>query len=78
MIAITFTIRPPAPSPCNARNAISSAMPSCVPPNSDDPAAPHSAEPTRKITIEVRKMALRPYRSPIFPQIGVDTVVPST
>ena len=39
---------------------------------------PHSAEPTRKITIEVRKMVLRPYRSPSLPQIGVETVVPST
>jgi hypothetical protein len=37
---------------------------------------PDSADPIRKITIEVRKMFLRPYRSPIFPQSGVDTVVP--
>jgi hypothetical protein len=28
--------------------------------------------------IEVRKMFLRPYRSPSFPQIGVETVTPST
>ena len=39
---------------------------------------PHSAEPTRKMTIEVRKMPLRPYRSPSLPQMGVETVVPST
>ena len=39
---------------------------------------PHSAEPIRKITMDVMKTALRPYRSPSLPQIGVETVVPST
>ena len=48
------------------------------PPSIAEPAMPQSAEPTRKITIEVRKTALRPYRSPSLPQIGVETVVPST
>ncbi len=78
MIAITLTIRPPAPRPCSTRKTISSVMPSWTPPNREEPAAPQSAEPTRKITIEMRKIALRPKRSPIFPQIGVDTVVPRT
>ena len=69
MIAIAPTSRPPAPSPCSARNPISCAM-LC--------AAPDSAEPIRKITIEVRKMLLRPYRSLILPHSGVETLVPST
>ena len=69
MIAMAPTIRPPAPSPCSARNPINWDM-LC--------AAPDSAEPTRKITIETRNTDLRPYRSPSFPQMGVDTVVPST
>jgi len=39
---------------------------------------PARTEPMRKTTIEVRKMFFRPYRSPILPQSGVETVVPST
>ena len=38
-------------------------------------AMPLSAEPIRKITIEVRKVDLRPYRSPSLPQIGVEAAV---
>ncbi len=41
-------------------------------------AAPDRAEPIRNVTIEVMKMPLRPYMSPILPQSGVDTVVPRT
>lgn len=51
MIAMTPTIRPPAPSPCTARNAISWLMSWAI---------PLSADPIRKITIEVMKMRLRP------------------
>ena len=78
MIAITPTIRPPAPRPCTARNAISSTIPLPLPPSSAEPDIPQSADPIRKMTTEVRKIALRPYRSPSLPQIGVETVVPST
>src|SRR5262245_3329338 len=69
MIAIAPTTRPPAPRPCKARNPINSVM-LC--------AAPDSAEPARKTTIDVTKMPFRPYMSPILPQSGVETVVPST
>ncbi len=69
MIAIAPTSNPPAPSPCNARNPISCPM-VC--------AAPDSAEPARKTTIEVRNTPLRPYRSPTLPHSGVETVVPRT
>ena len=49
--ASVTTIRPPAPSPCSARNAISSAI---------DWESPQSAEPIRKITIAVCSTRLRP------------------
>jgi len=68
MIAMTPTISPPAPRPCSARNPISSAIPCDV---------PDSAEPARKMTIEVRKMFFRPYRSLILPHSGVETDRPS-
>ncbi len=51
MVANTPTIRPPAPSPCSARNAISWSI---------ECASPDSAEPTRKITIAVTSQRLRP------------------
>ncbi len=51
MIDITPTIRPPAPRPWRARKPMSSVM---------SWERPESAEPARKITIEVRKMPLRP------------------
>ena len=35
---------------------------------------PHSAEPTRKMTIAAWMTILRPYRSPSFPYNGPDTV----
>jgi hypothetical protein len=63
--AIVVTISPPAPSPCSARNAISSVMFWLI---------PQSAEPTRKMTIAVCRTSLRPYRSPSLPHSGVDTV----
>ena len=56
--AIATTMSPPAPSPCIARNPISSAMFWLI---------PHSAEPTRKMTIATWRTPLRPYRSPNFP-----------
>ncbi len=69
MIAIAPTIRPPAPRPCMARNAISWSM-FC-----DSPA---SAEPIRKITIDDHEhRPRRPYRSPSLPQIGVDAAAAS-
>ena len=49
--AIVVTISPPPPIPWSARKAISCAM-FC--------ASPHSAEPTRKITIAVWSTILRP------------------
>jgi hypothetical protein len=66
MIAMTPTIRPPAPRPCSARKLISWSI---------DWDMPESADPTRKITIEVRKMPLRPYMSPSLPQMGVEAAV---
>ncbi len=66
MIAMTPTIRPPAPSPWTARKAMSSFI---------DCDRPDNAEPTRKSTIEVMKMPLRPYMSPSLPQIGVEVAV---
>jgi hypothetical protein len=51
MIAITPTIRPPAPRPCNARKPMSCPM---------SWATPESAEPARKITIDARNAPLRP------------------
>ena len=65
---ITPMISPPAPIPCRARNTISCSM---------DCARPLSAEPTRKMTIAATNSVLRGSRSPILPQIGVDTVVVS-
>ncbi len=38
-------------------------------------AMPLSAEPIRKITIEVMKAPLRPYMSPILPHSGVEAAV---
>lgn len=38
-------------------------------------AMPLSTEPTRKMTIEVRNEPLRPYMSPILPQMGVEAAV---
>lgn len=68
MIAMTPTIRPPAPRPCIARKPISWLMSWAI---------PLSAEPIRKITMEARKTPLRPYRSPSLPQIGVEAAVAS-
>ena len=60
MIAMTPTIRPPAPRPWTARNAISSVMPVSAPPKTPEPDMPQSAEPTRNTTTAVRKTVLRP------------------
>ncbi len=68
MIAMTPTIRPPAPRPWTARKPMSCPM-SC--------AMPLSAEPIRKITIELMNAPLRPYMSPTLPQIGVEAAVAS-
>jgi len=68
MIAMAPTISPPAPSPCRARNPMSSFM-FCE--------IPDSAEPIRKITIDHMYMPRLPYRSPSLPQIGVDAAVAS-
>ncbi len=78
MIAMALTIRPPAPRPWSARKAMSCAMPLAGPPSISEPAMPQSAEPIMKMTMEARKMLFLPYRSPILPQMGVETVVPST
>ena len=66
--ANVVTINPPAPSPCNARKAISCTMLW---------ATPQSAEPTRKITIAVCSTFLRPYRSPSLPYNGPAIVAAS-
>jgi hypothetical protein len=58
-IAWASTIRPPPPTPCTARNAISSLMLL---------ASPDSAEPARKITIALMNRYFRPYWSPSLPQ----------
>ena len=57
-VAIAPTIRPPAPSPCSARNEISIAI---------DVDRPDSADPIRKSTIAKMKSFLRPYMSPSLP-----------
>jgi len=49
--AVVVTISPPPPRPCSARNAISDVM---------FHASPHSAEPTRKMTIATCSTRLRP------------------
>jgi len=51
--------------PCTARKTIRMKM---------EWASPHSADPTRKMTIAASKKTLRPYRSPSLPHSGVDTV----
>jgi hypothetical protein len=58
IVAIAPVIRPPAPIPCSARKAISSAI-ECD--------RPDSAEPARKITIAARKYFFLPYMSPSLP-----------
>jgi hypothetical protein len=58
MIACAPTIRPPAPTPCNARKEISSTI---------DWLSPASIEPARKMRIAARKTGLRPNMSPSFP-----------
>ncbi|MGX1223581.1 hypothetical protein RKD42_004840 [Streptomyces ambofaciens] len=66
MIAMTPTIRPPAPRPWTARKPMSWPM---------SWAMPLSAEPIRKITIEDMKTPLRPYMSPSLPHSGVEAAV---
>src|SRR3954471_13588218 len=66
-MAMASVIRPPAPSPWRARNAISS--PSVW-------ATPLSAEPARKTTIAAWNRGLRPWRSLTRPQMGIETVAP--
>ena len=65
MIAIDSTISPPPPMPCSARKEISSIM-LC--------AWPHSAEPIRKIRMQIWKTVLRPNMSPSLPHSGVVAV----
>src|SRR4051812_12251800 len=67
-IAIASVISPPAPSPCSARNAISSPRLA---------AAPLSADPSRKTRMAPWKSRLRPYKSLIRPHSGIETVAPS-
>ncbi len=62
MIASTSDIRPPAPSPWNARNQASSVI---------DVANEQAAEPTTKMPMAVRKYGLRPCRSDSLPYSGV-------
>ena len=52
MIAWVPTNKPPPPSPCTARNAISSII---------DELNPDRIDPTRKMTIESWKKNFRPY-----------------
>jgi hypothetical protein len=63
--AIAVTIRPPAPMPCTARQAISSVM--LV-------ARPHRNEPVMNTIAETWKTTLRPNRSPNLPTSTVATV----
>lgn len=64
MMEMAPTMRPPAPSPWTARNAMSWFM---------SWASPESTEPARNTVIEQMKLPLRPYRSPSLPQMGVET-----
>src|SRR5579864_7505134 len=59
------TMRPPAPRPWTARNAISSVMLVL---------RPHSADPIRNSVTAPWRIRLRPYRSPSFPYSGVTAV----
>jgi hypothetical protein len=52
----------PAPTPCIARNRMSSTI---------EPAEPQSTEPTRKMINPARKIRLRPYMSAKRPQRGM-------
>lgn len=63
--AMDVTIRPPAPMPCNARQAISSVM---------FVASPHRKEPVMKMIADTWKTTLRPNRSPNLPTSTVATV----
>ena len=65
-IAWASTMRPPPPTPCSARNAISWGMLR---------ARPDSAEPTRKMTIAAMNRYLRPYWSPSLPHTCVVAVL---
>ena len=67
-MAWASTIRPPPPTPCSARNAISSLMLR---------ESPDSAEPIRKMTIAAMNRYFRPYWSPSLPHTGVVAVVAS-
>ena len=57
--------RHPAPTPCMARNRMSSPI---------EVEAPQSAEPTRKMIMPSRKIRLRPYMSASRPQSGIDAI----
>ena len=65
MMAWEPTMRPPAPMPWMALQAISSIIVW---------ESPDSIEPTRKITIASWKKIFRPKRSPSLPHSGVETV----
>ncbi|SDP31692.1 hypothetical protein SAMN04487981_12036 [Streptomyces sp. cf386] len=63
--AIAVTIRPPAPTPCIARQTISSVMLE---------ARPHRNEPVMNTIAETWKTTLRPNMSPNLPTRTVATV----
>ncbi len=63
MMEIAPTMRPPAPSPCTARKAMSCPM---------SWASPESTEPARNTVTDQTKLPLRPYRSPNLPHRGVE------
>jgi len=58
MIAVAVTMRPPAPKPWTARNAIRPVMVSVQ---------PHRKLPTMKRATLIRNAGLRPKRSPNLP-----------
>jgi hypothetical protein len=64
-MAIACVNRPPAPSPWNARNPMSWPM---------LPAVPDRPDPARNAASAIWNSRLRPYRSPVLPHCGVETV----
>jgi hypothetical protein len=64
----TMVIKPPPPIPCTALADIS--MPMLY-----DSAA--TRDPTKKTTLAIRRMGLRPKISDILAQIGVELAAPS-
>jgi hypothetical protein len=69
MMTCTSAVRPPAPTPCRARHAISQPI-ECE--------RPASSDPITKMSSPIWTSSLRSKRSASLPQIGVLTVSASS